>query len=173
MKNNLALKKTSVGKSLGREMVYSPAPEDSSHIKINKRYDLFIGGKNVRTKKYFKTINPSNEKVLAEVSYADGKDVERAVSSARKAYDNYWKNLPARERGKYIFRIARILQEKAREFSIIESMDGGKPIRESRLVDVPLAIAHFFYYAGWADKLHFDFHGLKTEPNGVAGQIIP
>ncbi|KXK06260.1 MAG: aldehyde dehydrogenase family protein [Ignavibacteriaceae bacterium] len=173
MKNNLALKKTSVGKSLGREMVYSPAPEDSSHIKINKRYDLFIGGKNVRTKKYFKTINPSNEKVLAEVSYADGKDVERAVSSARKAYDKYWKNLPARERGKYIFRIARILQEKAREFSIIESMDGGKPIRESRLVDVPLAIAHFFYYAGWADKLHFAFPGLKPEPIGVAGQIIP
>ena len=173
MKNKLTVKKSSIAKSNGREMTYSPAPEDSSHIKLDKKYDLFIGGKNVKTKKYFKTVNPANEKVLAEVSYADEKDVNKAVSSARTAYNKYWKNLPAKERAKYIFRIARIMQEKAREFSIIESMDGGKPIRESRTIDVPLAISHFFYYAGWADKLQYAFPGSKPKPLGVTGQIIP
>lgn len=173
MKNKLTVKKTPLVKSNGREMLYSPAPEDSSHIKLDKKYDLFIGGKNVKTKKYFKTINPSNEKVLAEAAYADEKDVNKAVSTARTAYNKYWKNLSPRERGKYIFRIARIMQEKAREFSIIESMNGGKPIRESRTVDVPLAIAHFFYYAGWADKLQYAFPGATPKPLGVAGQIIP
>jgi aldehyde dehydrogenase (NAD+) len=152
---------------------YASSPEDSKHIKLNKRYDLFINGKWEKTSKYFSTINPSNEKVLAEVAYANEKDVNNAVTSAKNAYDKYWKKMPASERGKYLFRIARILQEKAREFSVIESMDGGKPIRESKSVDIPLAISHFFYYAGWADKLEYATRSKSIEALGVAGQIIP
>lgn len=151
---------------------YSSSLEDSKHIKLNKKYDLFINGKWQKASKYFPTINPSNESKLAEVAYANEKDVDKAVTSAKNAYDKYWKKLPASERGKYLFRIARILQEKAREFSVIESMDGGKPIRESKSVDIPLAISHFFYYAGWADKLEY-ITRKKPEPLGVAGQIIP
>jgi aldehyde dehydrogenase (NAD+) len=154
---------------------YAPAAEDSKHIHLNKKYDLFIGGKFVKpTKgKYFDTISPSSEEKLAEVAEADEKDVDLAVKAARKAYDKTWKKMPAKERAKYIFRIARMIQERSRELAVIESMNGGKPIRESRDIDVPLAANHFFYYAGWADKLEYAFPGRNPQSLGVAGQIIP
>ncbi|MEO8446108.1 MAG: aldehyde dehydrogenase family protein [bacterium] len=152
---------------------YSKSIEDPKHIKLKQQYDLFIGGKWVKTKKYFDTVNPSNEEVIAKVAYATADDVNKAVSAADKAYTNVWSKISAKDRGKYIFRIARILQEKAREFAVIESMDGGKPVKESKNVDVPLALAHFFYYAGWADKLGYAFPNRKVSPIGVAGQIIP
>ena len=154
---------------------YDPAPESSDHITISEKYDLFIGGKFVEPEsgKYFATVNPSTEKKLADVAEAGEKDTDKAVKAARTAYDKYWKNMSGRDRGKYIYRIARMIQERAREFAVIETMDGGKPIRESRDVDVPLAAAHYFYYAGWADKLDYAFPGRKTRPKGVAGQIIP
>ena len=152
---------------------YSKSIEDPKHIKLNKKYDLFIGGKWVKSKKYFETINPANEEVLSEVAYASEEDVNKAVNAAKLAYDKYWSKTPPKEKAKYIFRIARIIQEKAREFAVIETMNGGKPIRESKSVDVPLALAHFFYYAGWADKLKFAFPGRNVMPVGVAGQIIP
>lgn len=154
---------------------YDPAPESSDHVSISDKYDLFIGGKFVEpeTGKYFATVNPSTEKKLADVAEAGEKDTDKAVKAARTAYDKYWKNMSGRDRGKYIYRIARMIQERAREFAVIETMDGGKPIRESRDVDVPLAAAHYFYYAGWADKLDYAFPGRKTRPKGVAGQIIP
>jgi aldehyde dehydrogenase (NAD+) len=153
----------------------SPAPESTGHINLKDQYDLFIGGKWVKpsSKKYFDTINPATEKVIAKVAEANEKDVNRAVQSARKAYNEVWSKLSAGERGKYIYRIARLIQERAREFSVIETMDGGKVIRESRDVDVPLAAAHFFYYAGWADKLKYAFPNRNPQPLGVAGQIIP
>lgn len=153
---------------------YSPAPESTDHVQINKRYELFIGGDFVAPAagRYFETVNPANEKTLARVGRADTEDVDRAVAAARKAYRS-WSRRKAAERGKYLFRIARMLQERAREFAAIESMDGGKPIRESRDIDIPLAAAHFFYYAGWADKLEYAFPGRKPRPLGVAGQIIP
>jgi aldehyde dehydrogenase (NAD+) len=154
---------------------YAPAPESKDHVTIDERYDLFINGRFTAPKsgKYFDTINPATEKKIAEVADASAEDVNIAVIAARNAYDKVWSNLPAKERGKYIYRIARIIQERAREFAVIESMDGGKPIRESRDVDVPLAAAHFFYYAGWADKLDYAAPGKKVRPLGVAGQIIP
>lgn len=153
---------------------YDPAPESTDHIQLNKKYDLFIGGKFVAPKSgvYFKTLNPANETVLAEVAEANEDDIDAAVKAARKAFGP-WSKLPGRDRAKYLYRIARLIQERAREFSVIESLDGGKPIRESRDVDVPLAAAHFFYYAGWADKLEYAFPGTKPKPVGVAGQIIP
>ncbi|RZV98232.1 MAG: aldehyde dehydrogenase family protein, partial [Rhodobacteraceae bacterium] len=123
--------------------------------------------------RYFDTINPANEEKLARVAKAGESDVDKAVKAARKAYAGPWGRMKARERGKYIYRIARIMQERAREFAAIESLDGGKPIRESRDVDVPLAAAHFFYYAGWADKLEYAFPGRRAKPLGVAGQVIP
>ena len=154
---------------------YSPAPESTDHIELKKQYNLFINGKFNAPKsgKYFKTINPSNEKTISSVAEADKTDVDKAVKSAKNAYEKIWSKMPAKERGKYIFRIARLLQERAREFSVIETMDGGKPIRESRDVDIPLASAHFFYHAGWADKLEYAFPGRQAKPIGVAGQIIP
>lgn len=154
---------------------YAPAPESKSHIRLKDRYDLFIDGKWVKPEggKYFDTISPSTEEKLAEIAEASAKDVDKAVKAARKAYNNVWSKLSAKERGKYIYRIARMIQERAREFAVIESMDGGKPIRESRDVDVPLAANHFFYYAGWADKLDYAFPNRKPKPLGVAGQIIP
>jgi aldehyde dehydrogenase (NAD+) len=154
---------------------YAPAPESTDHIKINKQYELFIGGKWVKptSGKYFKTISPSTEEVLSTIAEGDEKDIDKAVKTAQQAYDKIWKKMPAKERGKYIYRIARMIQERSREFAVIESMDGGKPIRESRDVDVPLAANHFFYYAGWADKLNYAFPGRKVSPLGVAGQIIP
>ncbi len=153
----------------------SPAPESKSIAKINPRYDLFINGKFEKplSKKYFDTINPANEEKISEVAEANAADVNRAVKAARSAYDNSWKKMPAKERAKYIYRIARMIQERAREFAVIESLDGGKPIRESRDFDVPTAANHFFYYAGWADKLEYAFPNRMTEPLGVAGQIIP
>ena len=154
---------------------YAPAPESTDHIEIKDRYSLFINGEFTKpaSRKYFPTINPATEKTLSEVAEADKVDVDKAVQSARKAYENTWSTIPAKERGKYIYRISRMLQERSREFAVIESMDGGKPIRESRDVDIPLAAAHFFYYAGWADKLEYAFPGRQAKSLGVAGQIIP
>lgn len=154
---------------------YSPAPESTEHVRIDDRYGLFIGGEFVAPEEggYFDTINPATETPLARVATATGPDIDRAVAAARKAYDGNWSKLRAAERGKYIFRIARLLQERAREFAVIESLDGGKPIRESRDIDIPLAAAHFFYYAGWTDKLDYAFPGRRVSSLGVAGQIIP
>lgn len=154
---------------------YAAAPEDTKHIKIKSQYELFIDGKFVKPNKgkYFNTINPATEAVLSKVAEADESDVNKAVKAASNAYEKVWSKMPAKERGKYIFRIARMIQERAREFSVIESMDGGKPIRESRDVDVPLAANHFFYYAGWADKLEYAVPNREFKPYGVAGQIIP
>lgn len=154
---------------------YSASPESTDHIKLKKQYDLFIGGRweKPNNGKYFKTISPGNEEVLALIAEANQKDVDKAVKAARLAYEKIWSKMPAKERGKYIYRIARMIQERAREFAVIESMDGGKPIRESRDIDVPLAANHFFYYAGWADKLEYAFPGKKVNSIGVAGQIIP
>jgi aldehyde dehydrogenase (NAD+) len=161
--------------SFGRKWDYAPAPEASNYIKLRTRYPLFIDGKFVapRAGKYFDSINPATEEKLAEIADADGRDVDKAVKSARRAYDHKWGRLSGRERAKYLYRIARLVQEKSRELAIIESMDGGKTIKESRDVDLPLVAAHFFYYAGWADKLDYAFPGRKPRPLGVAGQIIP
>ena len=154
---------------------YSPAPESIDHIQLKNQYNLFINGEFVPAyqKKYFDSINPANEKVIAKIAEADESDVNKAVVAARNAYKETWSKMGPRERGKYVYRIARLLQERAREFSVIECMDGGKPIRESRDVDIPLAAAHFFYYAGWADKLKYAFPGVYPKPLGVVGQIIP
>ncbi|GIV04855.1 MAG: hypothetical protein KatS3mg016_0430 [Fimbriimonadales bacterium] len=154
---------------------YAPAPEARDIVKIRPRYGLFINGEFVEphSGRYFETINPANEEPLAEVAYADAEDIDRAVRAARRAYETVWGKLPGKERAKYLFRIARILQERSREFAVLESLDGGKPIRESRDVDIPLAAAHFFYHAGWADKLEYAFPGRTPRPLGVAGQIIP
>jgi len=154
---------------------YAPSPESTDHIRLEKKYGHFINGEFVAPAggKYYTAYSPSTEKSLAEVALGDERDVDRAVRAARGAYNKVWKNMPAAERGKYLFRIARMIQERARELAVIESMDGGKPIRESRDIDVPLAAAHFFYYAGWADKLEYAFPNRKPEPLGVAGQIIP
>ncbi|MFT5860579.1 MAG: aldehyde dehydrogenase (NAD+) [Flavobacteriaceae bacterium] len=159
----------------GVEWNYSPALESASHVTIKDKYDLYIDGKWVKpsSKKYFNTINPANEKVLAQVAHANDKDVDLAVKAARKAYDTVWSKMAPSERAKYIYRIARLMQERAREFAVIESLDAGKVIRESRDVDIPLACNHFFYYAGWADKLEYAFPNRKVESLGVAGQIIP
>ncbi|MBK9224897.1 MAG: aldehyde dehydrogenase family protein [Flavobacterium sp.] len=152
-----------------------PAPESTATIKLKESFDLFINGKFVKPKsgKYFDTINPANEKVLAKVAEANEEDIDLAVKSARKAYNSTWSKLSGKERGKYLYRIARIIQERSREFAVVETLNGGKAIRESRDVDVPLAAAHFFYYAGWADKLEYAFPNRKIKPLGVAGQIIP
>lgn len=167
-------KENSFSLKFNTDWKYAAAPESTDHIEIKEKYDLFIGGKFVKphSKKYFKSINPATEEVICELAEANEKDVDSAVKAARKAFPA-WSKLPAKERGKYIYRIARLIQERAREFSVIESIDGGKPIRESRDIDIPLAAAHFFYYAGWADKLKYAFPNRKVEPLGVAGQIIP
>ena len=154
---------------------YAPAPESKSIAKVDAKYDLFINGKFEKplSKKYFDTINPATEEKLSEVADANFADVDKAVKAARNAYNNVWGKMPAKERAKYIYRIARMIQERAREFAVIESLDGGKPIRESRDIDVPVAANHFFYYAGWADKLQYAFPNRNPKPLGVAGQIIP
>ena len=154
---------------------YAPAPESTDHVSIDEQYELFIGGdfSKPEEERYFDTINPATEERLSSVALAGSADVDRAVKAARKAYSGAWSKMKAAERGKYIFRIARILQERAREFSVLESLDGGKPIRESRDIDIPLAAAHFFYYAGWADKLEYAFPGRTPKSLGVAGQVIP
>ncbi len=154
---------------------YAPAPESTGHINLKEQYDLFIDGKWVKPNsgKYFESTNPANKKKLASVAHANEKDVDKAVKAARKAYDNVWSKMAPSERAKYIYRIARLMQERAREFAVIESLDAGKVIRESRDVDVPLACNHFFYYAGWADKLEYAFPNREVSSLGVAGQIIP
>lgn len=152
---------------------FAPAPEGTDHFEIKSQYDLFIGGKWVKSKDRFATANPATDEVLSEVALAGKKDVNQSVRAARKAYEGEWGKMSGADRGKYLFRIARLLQERAREFAVVESMDGGKPIRESRDVDVPLAAAHFFYHAGWADKLSYAFPGAEVSPIGVVGQVIP
>lgn len=152
---------------------YAPAPESPDHVLLKKQYDLYIDGKWVKAPSRFETLNPATEEVIAEVGLAGKKEVNQAVRAARKAFEGPWGKMSGAERGKYLFRIARLIQERAREFAIIESMDGGKPIRESRDVDIPLVAAHFFYHAGWADKLDYAFPGKKPKPLGVVGQVIP
>lgn len=154
---------------------YAPAPEARNIVKIQPQYGLFINGQFVEPQsgRYFPTLSPSSEERLSEVAWAGAEDVNSAVQAARNAYESIWRKMPGKERAKYLFRIARLLQERSREFAVLESLDGGKPIRESRDVDIPLAAAHFFYYAGWADKLEYAFQGRRPEPLGVAGQIIP
>ncbi len=154
---------------------YAPAPESTAHLKIDPRYGLFIGGRFVapRSGAWFETINPATEEKLSDVAEAGEADVDAAVRAAERAYEKVWRRMPGKERAKYVYRLARMLQEKAREFAILETMDGGKPIKESRDVDVPLAAAHFFYYAGWADKLDYAFPGRRARPLGVCGQVIP
>ena len=162
-------------KELNDNWDYSSSLEAINHIQLKKKYNLFIDGKWIAPSKnnYFKTINPANEETLAEIASASKEDVDLAVKAARKAYTNVWSKMPASERAKYIYRIARLMQERAREFTVIESLESGKTIRESRDVDIPLACNHFFYYAGWADKLDYAFPNRKIESLGVAGQIIP
>ncbi|MEO5791586.1 MAG: aldehyde dehydrogenase family protein, partial [Gaiellaceae bacterium] len=157
------------------EWDYAPAPEAREIVQLEQRYGLFIGGKFVkpRSAEWFPSVSPSSEETLAEVAQANEQDVNLAVKAARAAYEDGWSKLAAAERAKYLFRIARLLQERSRELAVLESLDGGKPIRESRDVDVPLAAAHFFYYAGWADKLEYAFPNRRPRPLGVAGQIIP
>jgi aldehyde dehydrogenase (NAD+) len=161
--------------NFGDKWDYAAAPETCDYIKIPPRHELFIGGRFVapHSKKYFASLNPATEEKLTEIALADEADVDRAVKAARRAYENVWSKMPGRERGKYLYRIARIIQEKSRELAVLETMDGGKPIKESRDVDLPLVAAHFFYHAGWADKLSYAFPGRKPQPLGVAGQIIP
>ena len=153
---------------------YDKAPESTDHVKIKDQYELFINGDFIKPAegKYFNTINPANNKVISKIAEASSTDVDKAVLAAQNGFKK-WSALSGKERGKYIFRIARLIQERAREFAVIESLDGGKPIRESRDIDIPLAANHFFYYAGWADKLSYAFPNRKVKPIGVAGQIIP
>ena len=153
---------------------YAPAPE-STDPGIRARYDLFVNGEFVPAANggYRTLVDPASEGPLCEVAEGGAADIDRAVKAARRAYANVWSRMPALERGKYVFRIARLLQERAREFAVAESRNGGKPIRESRDTDVPLACAHFFHYAGWADKLDVAFPGMRARPLGVCGQVIP
>jgi len=152
---------------------YDPAPE-TADPKLKSKYDLFIGGKFVAPKsgKHFESINPATEEVLAEIAQANQADVDAAYQAAQKAFSS-WSKLPGAERGKYLYRIARLIQDRAREFAVAESMDGGKPIKESRDFDVPMTAAHFFYHAGWADKLEYAVPGARVVPLGVVGQVIP
>ena len=152
---------------------YAPAPESRSIVTIDPQYGHFINGAFTKGANHFPSVNPANEEILSHIALGNAKDIDAAVDAARVAYESVWSKMPGKERGKYLYRIARILQERAREFAVLETLDNGKPIRESRDVDVPLAAAHFFYHAGWADKL--DYAGLGQSPlaHGVAGQIIP
>ncbi len=154
---------------------YAPAPESRDHVRLESRYGLFINGAFVapKSRKHFDTINPATEEKLAEVAEAGAADVDAAVRAAEEAHRKRWSKLKPAERGKYIYRVARLLQEKSREFAVLESLNGGKPIKESRDVDIPLAVAHFFYHAGWADKLAYAFPRHAVSSIGVCGQIIP
>ncbi|MCX4474420.1 aldehyde dehydrogenase family protein [Micromonospora sp. NBC_01655] len=154
---------------------YAPAPESRSVVDLKPSYGLFVDGKFVDPTDggSFKSVNPASEEVLAEVAEAGSQDVDRAVHAARKAYEKVWGPMPGRDRAKYLFRIARIIQERSRELAVLESLDNGKPIKESRDVDLPLVAAHFFYYAGWADKLPHAGFGPDPQPLGVAAQVIP
>jgi aldehyde dehydrogenase (NAD+) len=159
----------------GDKWDYAPAPEDHKYIPIAPRHELFIDGKFVspRSRRYFDSINPATEEKLTEIALADERDVAAATTAARRAFDQVWGKMPGRERGKYLYRIARLIQEKSRELAVLETLDGGKPIKESRDIDLPLVAAHLFYHAGWADKLKYAFPGRVPRPLGVAGQIIP
>ena len=154
---------------------FSPSIESIENLSIQKEYQLFINGQFQQplAKKYFPSINPSNEQQLSRIAKAESEDVDMAVKSARAAFNGQWGDISAKQRAKYIYRIARIIQEKSKELAIVETLDGGKPIRESRDIDIPLAAAHFFYYAGWADKLEYAFPNRFPKPLGVVGQIIP
>ena len=154
---------------------FSPSIESIENLSIQKEYQLFINGQFQQplAKKYFPSINPSNEQQLSRIAKAESEDVDMAVKSARVAFNGQWGKISGKERAKYIYRIARIIQEKSKELAIVETLDGGKPIRESRDIDIPLAAAHFFYYAGWADKLEYAFPNRFPKPLGVVGQIIP
>ena len=154
---------------------YAPAPESRAVVNLKASYGLFIDGEFVGPVDggHFKTESPSSQEVLAEVSSAGPEDVDRAVAAARRAQEEVWGPMPGKERAKYIFRIARLVQERSRELAVLETLDNGKPIRESRDVDVPLAAAHFFYHAGWADKLAYAGYGPCPRPVGVVGQVIP
>jgi aldehyde dehydrogenase (NAD+) len=153
---------------------YSTAPQGSDFVQYRDEYGHFIDGKFVDAKEWFESTNPATEETLARFGVAGEETVDEAVSAARRAYEGPWGSMPASERAKYIFRIGRMIKEKAREFAVLETMDGGKPIRESRDVDIPLVAAHFFHYAGWADKLEYAFPGIDDpEPVGVCGQVIP
>ena len=154
---------------------FSPSIESIENLSIQKEYQLFINGQFQQplAKKYFPSINPSNEQQLSRIAKAEAEDVDMAVKSARAAFNGQWGKISGKERAKYIYRIARLIQEKSKELAIVETLDGGKPIRESRDIDIPLAAAHFFYYAGWADKLEYAFPNRFPKPLGVVGQIIP
>ncbi|SEE17847.1 aldehyde dehydrogenase family protein [Jiangella alba] len=154
---------------------YAPAPESQAIVDIRSSYGLFVNGEFAEPVdgSTFKSVNPATEEVLAEIASAGAADVDKAVQAARRAYERTWSKLSGRDRGKYLFRIARIIQERARELAVLESIDNGKPIRESRDVDIPLVAAHFFYYAGWADKLAWAGAGPDPKPYGVAAQVIP
>ena len=154
---------------------YAPALESRAVVRLQSSYGLFIGGefRDTLDGDTFKSVSPSSEEVLAEVTAAGPRDVDAAVAAARAAADGPWGSMPGRQRAKYLFRVARLIQERARELAIVETLDNGKPIKESRDVDVPLAAAHFFYYAGWADKLAHAGYGPSPRPLGVAGQVIP
>jgi aldehyde dehydrogenase (NAD+) len=156
-----------------KDWTYAPAPESRDIVRLQERYGHFIGGEWIEPAEMYETISPASEEPLAVVGEGTEADVDRAVGAARGAFENGWSALPGSERAKYLFRIARILQERSREFAVLESLNGGKPIKESRDVDLPLAAAHFFYYAGWADKLEYAFPNRRPHPVGVAGQIIP
>ncbi len=175
-----APKSTPARRAPARELIFGnlwefdPAPE-TADPRLRERYDLFIDGKFVApaSGKYFSTINPGNEKKLADIALAGAAEVDAAYQAAQRAFTKTWSTMPGRERGKYLFRIARLLQDRAREFAVAETMDGGKPIKESRDFDVPMAAAHFFYHAGWADKLDCLAPGRAVAPLGVVGQVIP
>jgi len=156
-----------------KDWTYAPAPESRDIVQLRERYGHFIGGEWIEPVETYQTISPATEEPLALIGEGTEEEVDAAVAAARDAFANGWSALPGSERAKYLFRIARILQERSREFAVLESLNGGKPIKESRDVDLPLAAAHFFYYAGWADKLEYAFPNRAPKPVGVAGQIIP
>jgi aldehyde dehydrogenase (NAD+) len=170
----MAISKRQAAELAKQAFEYAPAPEATDHIRIQPSYGLFIGGRMIEahSKKRIPTINPATEERLSEVAQADAIDVGRAVEAADKAFTSWSRLSPAR-RARYLFRISRLIQERARELAVVETMDGGKPIKESRDVDIPLSAAHFFYYAGWADKLEWAFPNRRHRPLGVAGQVIP
>jgi len=167
------LDRTGGAPAVPADWTYAPAPESRDIVHLRDRYGLFVGGKWIEASETYETISPATEEPLAVIGQATAADVDQAVTAARAAFADGWSSLPGSERAKYLFRVARILQERAREFAVLESLNGGKPIKESRDVDLPLAAAHFFYYAGWADKLEYAFPNRRPRPVGVAGQIIP
>jgi aldehyde dehydrogenase (NAD+) len=166
---------TDLTEPTGFTLEYATSTESTAIVSLRDAYGLWIGGEWVepRSGNTFPTINPATEEELAVVAEAGDEDIDLAVTAAREAYDSGWRDLPGKERAKYLYRIARLLQERSREFAVLETLDGGKPIKESRDVDLPLAAAHFFHYAGWADKLDYAFAGRRARPVGVAGQVIP